>query len=75
MPKKIEKGDPLVSSGFVGCVKIVKNERGDPLGTLKNFQKNVAQFRKKIQKGDRLGTSGFVGFLEKVKNQREDPLE
>ena len=24
MPKKIERGDPLVSSGFVGYVKIVK---------------------------------------------------
>ena len=30
MPKKIEKGDPLFSSGFVGYVKKVKNERGDP---------------------------------------------
>ena len=30
MPKKIERGDPLVSSGFVGYVKKVKNERGDP---------------------------------------------
>ena len=29
MPKKIERGDLLVSSGFVGYVKIVKNERGD----------------------------------------------
>ena len=29
--KKIERGDPLVSSGFVGYVKKVKNERGDPL--------------------------------------------
>ena len=26
--KKIERGDPLVSSGFVGYVKKVKNERG-----------------------------------------------
>ena len=26
--KKIEKGDPLESSGFVGYVKKVKNERG-----------------------------------------------
>ena len=25
--KKIEKGDPLVSSGFVGYVKIEENER------------------------------------------------
>ena len=30
MPKKIERGDPLVSSGFVGYGKIVKNERRDP---------------------------------------------
>ena len=30
VPKKIEKGDPLVSSGFVGYVKKVKNERGGP---------------------------------------------
>ena len=29
MPKKIERGDPLVSSGFVGYVKKVKNERRD----------------------------------------------
>ena len=29
MPKKIERGYPLVSSGFVGYVKKVKNERGD----------------------------------------------
>ena len=31
VPKKIEREDPLVSSGFVGYVKKVKNERGDPL--------------------------------------------
>ena len=29
--KKIERGDPLESSGFVGYVKKVKNERGNPL--------------------------------------------
>ena len=28
--KEIERGDPLVSSSFVGYVEIVKNERGDP---------------------------------------------
>ena len=28
MPKKIEKGDPLVSSGFVGYVKKVKKMKG-----------------------------------------------
>ena len=27
--KKIERGDPLVSSGFVGYVKKVKNENGE----------------------------------------------
>ena len=30
MPKKIERGDPLVSSSFVGYDKLVKYERGDP---------------------------------------------
>ena len=34
MPKKIERGDPLVSSGFVGYGKIVKNERGDPFALI-----------------------------------------
>ena len=32
--KKIERGDPLVSSGFVGYVKIVKNERRDPFALI-----------------------------------------
>ena len=30
MPKEIGRGDPLVSSGFVGYGKKVNNERGDP---------------------------------------------
>ena len=34
MPKKIKRGDPLVSSGFVGYLKIVKNERGDPFALI-----------------------------------------
>ena len=34
MPKKIERGDPLVSSGFVGYGKIVKYERGDPFALI-----------------------------------------
>ena len=34
MPKKIERGDPLVSSGFLGYVKKVKNERGDPFALI-----------------------------------------
>ena len=60
------KGDP---SGFINIHSVAKYQkprRGDPLGTLKNFRKKVAQCRKKIQRGDPLGTSGFVGFLEKV---------
>ena len=32
--KKIERGDPLVSFGFVGYVKKVKNERGDPFALI-----------------------------------------
>ena len=39
VPKKITKGDPLVSAGFEGFVKKVKNERGDPLKT-KIFEKS-----------------------------------
>ena len=31
VPKKIERGDSLVPSGFVGYLKKVNNERGDPL--------------------------------------------
>ena len=34
MPKEIERGDPLVSSGLVRYVKIVKNERGDPFARI-----------------------------------------
>ena len=32
--KQIERGGTLVSSGFVGYVKIVKNERGDPFALI-----------------------------------------
>ena len=32
--KKIQRGDPLGTSGFVGYVKIVKNERGDPFALI-----------------------------------------
>ena len=71
MPKKIKKGDPLVSAGFEGYVKKVKNERRDPLETEK-FRKKVAQCRKKNQKGGTYSVVpfGFVGYLEKVKNER-----
>ena len=34
MPKKNRKGEPLVSSGFAGYVKKVKNERGDPFALI-----------------------------------------
>ena len=34
MPNKNQKGDPLVSSDFVGYVKIEKNERGDPFALI-----------------------------------------
>ena len=65
VPKKIQR-DPLGTPGFVGYVKKVKNERGDPLGTFKNLRKKSRTVPKKIQR-DPLGTSGLVGFLEKVK--------
>ena len=32
--EKNRKGDPLVSSGFVGYVRKVKNERGDPFALI-----------------------------------------
>ena len=34
VPKKIQRGDPLGTSGFVGYVKTVKNERGDPFALI-----------------------------------------
>ena len=34
MPKKIQRGDLLGTSGFLGYVKIVKNERGDPFALI-----------------------------------------
>ena len=65
--KNQKGGDPLVSAGFVGYVKKVKNERRDTLET-KKIQKKVAQCRKKSKKS--LVPSGFVGYLEKVKIER-----
>ena len=73
MPKKIERGDPLVSAGFVGYVKKVKNERRDPLETEK-ISKKKSHSAEKNRKGGSLVSSGFVGYLEKVKNERGDPL-
>ena len=68
-----QKEDPLASAGFVGYVKKVKNERGDPLETKKFSRKkshSAEKKRKKIRKGDSLVASGFVSYLEKVKNER-----
>ena len=46
MPKKIRKGDPLVSSGFVE--KIGKNEGGTLWRHLKNLRKKVSLSRKQL---------------------------
>ena len=72
--EKCKRGDPLVSAGFVGYVKKVKNERRDPLETEKVSRK-IRTVPKKIERGDSLVPSGFVGYLEKVKTERGDPLE
>ena len=72
MPKKIKRGDPLASAGFVGYVKKVKNERGDPLETKKFSKKkshNAEKKRKKIERGD-LG--GFRIVYKKWTDQCED---
>ena len=47
--EKNQKGDPLVSAGFVGYVKKVKNERG-PFGD-KKFSKKSRTVPKKHRKG------------------------
>ena len=74
VPKKIKRGDPLVSAaGFVGYLEEVKNEKGDPLETKQNFGKSRT-VPKKNRKGDSSISSGFVGYLEEVKNERGDPL-
>ena len=73
VPKKIKRGDPSVSAGFVGYVKKVKNERRDPLET-KKIRRKVAQCRKKIERGDSSVPSGFVGYLEKVKKNERGTL-
>ena len=72
VPKNVEGGLFLIYKHAFYC-KITKNSKGDPLGTLKNFRKKVAQCQKN-QNGDPLVPSGFVGYLEIVKNERGDPL-
>ena len=49
VPKNV-KGGPLGFINIHSVAKFQKTRRGDPLGTLKNCRKNVAQCRK-IQKG------------------------
>ena len=66
--KKIERGDPLVSSGFVGYVKKIKNERGS-FGDKKIFRKKSRTVPKKSKGGTLSVPSGFVGYLEKVKRK------
>ena len=44
--KKIKRGDPLVSAGFEGYVKKVKNERRDPLETKKIEKKSHSDEKK-----------------------------
>ena len=60
--EKCRRGDP---SGFINkhsVAKYQKTQRGDPLGTLKNFRKKVAQFRKK-SKGGTLWSTFALGGL------------
>ena len=67
MQKKIKRGDPLASHGFVDYVKKVQNERGDPLETKKFSKKSrtVPKKNRKNQKGGSVVPSGFVGYPEK----------
>ena len=67
--EKCKRGDPLVSAGFVGYVKKVKNERRDPLETEKIPKKKSLSLEKK-SKGRPLVSPGFVGYVKKVKNER-----
>ena len=72
--EKCERGDPF---GFINIHSVAKfkNSKEDPLGTLKNFRKKVAQCRKQNRKGDSLAPFGFVGYLEKVKKLKGHPLD
>ena len=54
--KKIKRGDPLASAGFVGYVEKVKNERGDPLEAKKFSKKKSHSAEKKRKKSSEGGT-------------------
>ena len=45
------KWGPFLIYNIAFCCKITKNSKGDPLGTLKIFEKKVAQCRKKSKGG------------------------
>ena len=45
------KGGPFLIYKHAFCSKITKNSKGDPLRTLKNFEKKVSQCRKKSNGG------------------------
>ena len=65
--QKNRRGDPLHSSGFVGYVKKLENQKGS-FGD-KKIRKKLHSVEK-IEKGDPLVPFGFVGYVKKVKNQR-----
>ena len=51
VPKKIKRGDPLASAGFVGYVKKVKKMKGGPSGDKKNFRKKSHSAEKNSKGG------------------------
>ena len=55
VPKKIKRGTPLASAGFVGYIKKVKNER-ETLWRQKNFEKKSHSAEKKRKKKSKGGT-------------------
>ena len=49
--EKCKRGTLLDLLTYIPFQNIKKTQREDPLGTIKNFRKKVAQCRKKIQRG------------------------
>ena len=76
--KKIERGDPLVSSSFVGYVLKVKNERGGSFGDKKSYlekvKKKVGNLWTKFALAavSALGVGGFRIVSKKWTDQCED---
>ena len=73
VPKKNQKGDPLVSAGFVGYVKKVKNERRDPLETEK-ISKKSRTAPKKNRKGGLFSPVRFCRLPSKSKKRKGGPF-